>query len=337
MMQSGLLQGAGGAGVPLAKFCVLESERLDDARSRINALVDGQCRLDPLPERQRALNVRFHERVLSRLSFFTLAFGSDCRISHVQSDRYYLSVAYRGTIDHVVDGQPIRVHGAQAVVLDGTQEMTVDYLDDAFEIDVSISREELHRYLGQLLCEELREPLRFSKPLDLGHGHGISLRNAMALFVRELADDDSLLSHNIGITNFEDLLLYTLLQSQPHNYSERLHRPAGGVSACLVQRVERYLDEHAQEPISMDVLTRFSGVPAHTLFAAFRRARDYTPMQYLRSVRLRRVRDELLDPGNWHSVSEVAMKWGFMHLGRFSQYYRQAFGEPPSATRRKHH
>jgi AraC family ethanolamine operon transcriptional activator len=27
------------------------------------------------------------------------------------------------------------------------------------------------------------------------------------------------------------------------------------------------------------------------------------------------------------------MKWGFWHLGRFSAYYREQFGEYPSAAR----
>ena len=33
------------------------------------------------------------------------------------------------------------------------------------------------------------------------------------------------------------------------------------------------------------------------------------------------------------SVTDVAMKWGFSHLGRFSGYYRDTFGELPSQTK----
>ncbi len=32
------------------------------------------------------------------------------------------------------------------------------------------------------------------------------------------------------------------------------------------------------------------------------------------------------------SVSIVALKWGFVHMGHFSAYYKELFGEYPSET-----
>jgi AraC-like DNA-binding protein len=37
------------------------------------------------------------------------------------------------------------------------------------------------------------------------------------------------------------------------------------------------------------------------------------------------------------SVTELAMDYGFLHLGRFSEVYRQRFGELPSETFRQRH
>jgi transcriptional regulator GlxA family with amidase domain len=34
------------------------------------------------------------------------------------------------------------------------------------------------------------------------------------------------------------------------------------------------------------------------------------------------------------SVTDVATRWGFFHLGRFSQEYGQLYGERPSQTLR---
>jgi transcriptional regulator GlxA family with amidase domain len=52
-------------------------------------------------------------------------------------------------------------------------------------------------------------------------------------------------------------------------------------------------------------------------------------------VRLKLVRDELLRSGPDANVTAVAMRHGFVHLGRFSAQYRVAFGELPSATLRR--
>jgi transcriptional regulator GlxA family with amidase domain len=58
-----------------------------------------------------------------------------------------------------------------------------------------------------------------------------------------------------------------------------------------------------------------------------------TPMTYLRRVRLERARQDLQE--NSGSVSDIANRWGFSNLGRFSHAYREQFGETPSATLRK--
>ena len=56
-----------------------------------------------------------------------------------------------------------------------------------------------------------------------------------------------------------------------------------------------------------------------------------TPMQVLQRVRLDRAREELL-VGEAKSVTAVAMRCGFGHLGRFAAEYRKTFGESPRDT-----
>ena len=56
-------------------------------------------------------------------------------------------------------------------------------------------------------------------------------------------------------------------------------------------------------------------------------------MGFLKTVRLQRAQADLLaaDPTQI-SVTEIATKWDFFHLGRFAGDYRKAFGETPSMT-----
>ena len=46
------------------------------------------------------------------------------------------------------------------------------------------------------------------------------------------------------------------------------------------------------------------------------------------------MREGLLNNRNAESVTQTAMRWGFFHLGRFAQYYRELFGETPGETLR---
>jgi AraC-like DNA-binding protein len=39
--------------------------------------------------------------------------------------------------------------------------------------------------------------------------------------------------------------------------------------------------------------------------------------------------------GGEASVTDIALRWGFNHLGRFSQLYRERYGEKPLATLRR--
>ena len=62
-----------------------------------------------------------------------------------------------------------------------------------------------------------------------------------------------------------------------------------------------------------------------------------SPMQYVKRLRLKAVRRSLsfADPQTT-TVGHVAVDFGFRQLGRFSAQYRDAFGEFPSVTLRRH-
>jgi AraC-like DNA-binding protein len=56
---------------------------------------------------------------------------------------------------------------------------------------------------------------------------------------------------------------------------------------------------------------------------------------YLRNVRLDGARSDLISGDEATTVSDVAYRWGFNHLGRFAAHYEHKFGETPSRTLRR--
>ena len=85
--------------------------------------------------------------------------------------------------------------------------------------------------------------------------------------------------------------------------------------------------------LSLDELCTDLGTTRRTLQLAFQ---DHfaTPVGIVtRSARLQSVRAEL-SSGTAPAVSDAALRGGFEHLGRFAHYYRDFYGESPSATLR---
>jgi adenylate cyclase len=73
-------------------------------------------------------------------------------------------------------------------------------------------------------------------------------------------------------------------------------------------------------------------VSERTLRKHFRAFIGFSPLGFLRRLRLAAVRETLLKGAAGTSVTEVATFHGFTHFGRFSSQYRQTFGEMPSVT-----
>jgi AraC-like DNA-binding protein len=108
----------------------------------------------------------------------------------------------------------------------------------------------------------------------------------------------------------------------------RRHALAAAAEQLIWERVR------APEPgdTSLDGLCAALGTTRRTLQLAFQEHFGVNFGLVTRAARLQRVRDELR--GGVASVSDTAFRHGFEHLGRFAGYYRDFYGENPSATLR---
>ena len=103
----------------------------------------------------------------------------------------------------------------------------------------------------------------------------------------------------------------------------------------IVERVDAFLRENLGETVTIAELSRIAGVSERTLRAAFHDVVGVSPKQHVIRQRLQAARAALsaAEPGTT-TVTDVAMSYGFLELGRFAGRYRNTFGEAPSRTLR---
>lgn len=187
-----------------------------------------------------------------------------------------------------------------------------------------------------MIGARIDEPLVFQPSLDLGRT-AVQAWLALATVVSSHVDT-ARLDHPFLGPSLERVLMRLLLLGQPNTYSRQIHGTRHDARPEHVAAAVRIMEDGPQRPFTTRSLAREVGVSPRALQDGFRQHIGSTPMQFLRDARLRRVRLDLLSAGGepGTSVSEVALRWGFTHLGRFARYYRARYGELPSQTLRAH-
>lgn len=104
-----------------------------------------------------------------------------------------------------------------------------------------------------------------------------------------------------------------------------------GEEIALAVRNQVY--HHMDGKINIESFAEQYKVSVQTLENAFKSLFGFTPKKFLQLLKLNLVHHDLqnADPKTC-SVLRIASKWGFSHMGRFSQDYTKLFGENPSDT-----
>jgi transcriptional regulator GlxA family with amidase domain len=104
---------------------------------------------------------------------------------------------------------------------------------------------------------------------------------------------------------------------------------------ALLSRAMAYIDDNAHRDITLTEIASAVYVTPRALQYLFRKHRGCTPREYVRMVRLNYAHRDLVEGDRLTTtVSQIAARWGFGHIGRFAVYYRQQFGISPHQTLR---
>ncbi|CAN5760238.1 AraC family transcriptional regulator [soil metagenome] len=209
---------------------------------------------------------------------------------------------------------------------------------DSPQLVIRIEQPAMAAYLTRVLGRGMARSLVFDSEFDLTSEAAMRWHAAVQLIHTEVFHEGSLVQHGQGIGAVEELVMSSLLHLQPSNYhSEFSAPPRPDKRGAVVQAAMDYLDDHLAEHITMDAVADFVHISVRTIQQGFHEQLGMTPMTYVRERRLERVHEELMDatPADGVTVTAVAERWGFHHLGSFGSEYRKRWGESPSQTLRR--
>lgn len=177
--------------------------------------------------------------------------------------------------------------------------------------------------------------IRFDPGIDWSSPHIATMLVLLKTTATELDRQDGLIRSPAALTSIEHALTTLLLFGLKHNLANEINKPGRNAGLNKVRLVEEYISTHAAESIDMQTIAHVTGHSVNSIFRAFQKYRDYTPIQFLRAARLDKARQRLLLAETVVSVSDIALSCGFSHLGRFAADYKRRFGESPSETARR--
>jgi AraC-like DNA-binding protein len=156
-------------------------------------------------------------------------------------------------------------------------------------------------------------------------------RGLVKLLVEELDAEDSIPSPLV-IAELEQAIVVAFLCGTTHNYSGVLDGRPPGAAPWQIRRVEEYVEANWNQPISIEALAVVANASARSIFHSFKEHRRYSPMNFVKRVRLKHAREQLSAGPPETTVTNVAFVCGFGNLGHFASDYKRAFGEAPSTT-----
>lgn len=327
---AGFSQSCAGQFFNTSEGLLFASADLEEARSLVSRVMKPHA-LHQTRARER-LNARMHHVALGELSLSRLRYGATVQIDPGALESFFLvQMPLAGNASITSGSQSVQSDCDMATVLSPLEANRMCWHSGNDQVMLRISRTLLERMLAGHLGRRLEQPLRFE--LGFRWRESVAWRNLLAYLMDCARHAPDWLHHKLALTQLEQLAASILLTTHTHNYSEIPPPRRAAILPRHVRRAQEYAKNHAHEPLTIAQIAHEAGVSERSLYAGFKEFLGTSPMHYLRDVRMDNVRNELAS-GLADTVSSVALRWGFAHMGRFSREYKKRYGQTPSETLR---
>lgn len=178
--------------------------------------------------------------------------------------------------------------------------------------------------LARVLCPsmKLQDKMRVIKG-DTAHLHALR-KCILELITQQPEPNEEQLSGLIASFIF-------WMDNSINDYSNEKHLISIRKKKRIAKSAQEYIHANFRQNVHTEDLCRTSSVGIRTLQRSFREYFDLTITEYLKMVRLEAAQRELAAGDSSHyTVTDIALKNGCKHLGRFSVEFHERFGVVPS-------
>ena len=270
---------------------------------------------------------------LPKVGITHLRFRDDCVAGPIAPlDFHTVQFSLSGSCTFDIGTQVVPGSKNEGVMLSAGQQVKVHHTNDNDILCIIVKDQDIRDAISSWVGHANFPALRFRPQFDPEKPRPTSLLSLLKTVVNELDRPGGILEAPTAIASIEHTLITSMLAGLEHNLEEMLRQPVAMAGNNQIRLVEEYLEAHATQPIDMSTIAKQTGHSVSSIYSAFRRYRDYTPMEFLKRIRMQLVRQQLLQAYPDSSVTSIALNCGFAHLGRFAVEYKRYFGESPSET-----
>jgi AraC-like DNA-binding protein len=191
-----------------------------------------------------------------------------------------------------------------------------------------INRPLLTERLSDLLGRPIMQKPIFEPTIDLPSSRVRALKSLMS-FITTPEFGLELNHARRTLDRLRDMLIDMVLETWPNSYSQALRQPPPMITPRHVKLAIDFIHDYPYLPPSGKELAALTGVSLRSLQAGFRRFVGSSIKAYERQVRLEGAREDLMS-NSGISIEEIALRWGFTNAGRFTRYFKAAYGISPS-------
>jgi AraC-like DNA-binding protein len=239
----------------------------------------------------------------------------------------------KGAGAHVIGGREVMVSQESGAIL-SPGDATLHYGPQLEHLSMTVRPAVLTRKLAAIVGDLRFGPLRFDPAVNASTPQSKRWER-LVRFVTAEFDVSSSLMPPILQSELLQAMMTSFLLENANNYSELLLGGPLAAAPWQVRIAEQFIEANWNQPITIEALVAATNVSARSLFYSFKAGRGYSPMDFVKRVRLGRAWQKLSRPDAETSVTAVAFECGFGNPSHFARDYRDRFGERPSETLRR--